>query len=80
MSRLTLYHDSRLTVVGGDDHALGKFLQVFDKTMENETEEGEGLVFDWSELFGIERNLTGESSNIPPQTIINNYIKNNMKT
>jgi hypothetical protein len=78
MSRQTLYHDSRLTVIGGDDHALGKFLQVYDK--EIETEEGEGLVFDWSELFGVEINFTGESSNIPPQTIINTYIKNNMKT
>ena len=73
MSRKTIYQDSRLTVVGGEDHMLGKFLQIFDKEMENETPEGEGLVFDWSERFGIERNFTGYIYD-EPQKVIDSYI------
>lgn len=75
MSRKTLYRDNRLTVVGGEDQALGKFLQVFDNKMENETPEGEGLVFDWSEVFGVEINLTGCPASMTPESIINNYIE-----
>jgi hypothetical protein len=53
MSRFTAYQDSRLNVVYGEDHMLGKFYQIFDREMQDETEEGEGLVFDWSERFGL---------------------------
>lgn len=70
MSRKTIYQDARFTVVGGEDHAVGKFLQVFDKEMEHETPEGEGLILDWSELFGMERNLTGEPSSLGAEKII----------
>jgi hypothetical protein len=74
MSRKTIYHDSRLSVVTGDDHALGKFFQIFDKEMQDETPEGEGLVLDWSELFGFETNLTGISKQIDVELIIAQYI------
>ena len=59
MSRETLHQDNRLTVITGIDHALGTFFQIFDKDLENETPDGEGIVLDWSELFGFETNLTG---------------------
>jgi hypothetical protein len=75
MSRKTVYQDKRLTVVSGIDHALGKFHQVFDKEMENETPDGEGLVFDWSELFGFETNCTGYPDSMGVESIIDNYIK-----
>jgi hypothetical protein len=75
MSRITTYQDSRLTAVKGVDHALGEFLQLFDKDVE--TPEGEGLVYDWSELFGVEVNFTGIPSSTPPQMIIDTYIKEN---
>lgn len=75
MSRNTLYKDNKLTLVGGDDHMLGKFLQLFDKEMENETPEGEGLVLDWSELFGLERNYTGYPNTMQPESIAENYIQ-----
>jgi hypothetical protein len=74
MSRKTIYKDERFTVVGGDDHAVGKFLQVFDKELENETPEGEGLILDWSELFGMETNLTGEPTSLGAQVIIDKLI------
>jgi hypothetical protein len=77
MSRKTLYEDNRLLVVGGDDHAVGKFLQVFDRQMTEATPEGEGLVYDWSEMFGVEVNLTGLPDTYLPETIINNYIEEN---
>jgi hypothetical protein len=79
MSRVTIYQDQRLTLVGGQDHMLGDFLQLFDKDMENETPEGEGLVFDWSRFFGTEINLTGISINTgkKPIEIINEYINEN---
>jgi hypothetical protein len=78
MSRKTIYHDERFSLVGGQDHALGVFLQLFDKEMEDETPEGEGLVLDWSELFGIEINFTGISISDhknPPIDIAIQYIE-----
>jgi len=77
MSRITFYQDGRLTAVKGQDHMLGSFLQLFDKELEHETPEGEGLVLDWSEGFGLETNLTGEPGVLPPMLIITNYIKTN---
>lgn len=76
MSRITLYQDDRLTLVGGHDHMLGSFLQLFDKDLEHETPEGEGLVFDWSQGFGTEANYTGISINTgkKPVEIIEQYI------
>jgi len=59
MSRKTLHQDERFHLVEGDDHVLGAFIQLFDKEMETETPEGEGLVLDWSKMFGYERNYTG---------------------
>lgn len=74
MSRITVYYDGKITVVTGDDHAVGKFFQIFDEDMVYETPEGEGLVFDWSEMFKIKINLTGQSNTLEPLEIIQNYI------
>ena len=74
MSRKTIYQDDRFTVVGGDDHALGKFLQVFDKEAEYDSPDGEGLILDWSEGFGMETNLTGEPSSLGAPKIIDKLI------
>ena len=59
MSRNTLHRDKRFHLVEGEDHVLGSFIQLFDKDMQDETPEGEGLVLDWSKMFGMERNYTG---------------------
>lgn len=75
MSRRTLFENSRLTLVGGEDHVLGSFLQLYDKDLQHETPEGEGLIFDWSQGMGIETNLTGESNKEPPLAIVMHYIK-----
>jgi hypothetical protein len=79
MSRLTIYKDDRITVITGVDHAIGKFFQIFDKEMENETPEGEGVVYEWSELFGVETNYTGFPSTLEPQTIMDKYINEHCK-
>jgi hypothetical protein len=73
MSRHTIYWDERFSVVAGTDHVLGLFVQLFDKEMEQETPEGEGLMFDWSQGFGVERNLTGIPGENPVE-IVNQYI------
>jgi hypothetical protein len=73
MSRHTIYWDERFSVVAGNDHVLGLFVQLFDKEVEQETPEGEGLVFDWSQGFGVERNLTGIPGENPVE-IVNRYI------
>lgn len=72
MSRSTIYADKRLTVIAGNDHVLGNFFQIFDKKVE--TPEGEGLVFDWSERFGIETNFTGLSKKLEPLSIVYQYV------
>ena len=59
MSRITLHQDKRFHLVSGEDHMLGSFLQLYDKDMESESPNGEGLILDWSQVFGFEVNLTG---------------------
>lgn len=75
MSRKTIYKDNRLTVVQGIDHVLGEFYQIFDNEMVDETSEGEGLILDWSKLFGFEVNFTGQPNSIPVPEIITSYIE-----
>jgi hypothetical protein len=77
MSRQTVYHDNNITIIAGTDHAVGKFLQIFDKRMEADTPEGEGLVFDWSELFGLDVNYTGIPKDLPILDIVQKYIEEN---
>jgi len=76
MSRKTIYQDQKLILVGGRDHMFGDFLQLYDKTMESETREGEGLIFDWSQGFGTEINLTDIDGSKPMEICIK-YIKDN---
>jgi len=80
MSRDTVYKDERFALVAGRDHVLGLFVQLFDKKMEDETPEGEGLVLDCSQLFGVERNLTGipipKEVDFRPIDIAMQYIEN----
>jgi len=79
MSRITLYQDKRLTLIGGEDHMLGSFLQLYDKEKQDETPEGEGLIYDWSMFFGTETNYTGIpiDTGKKPIEIIREYIKEN---
>lgn len=79
MSRKTIYHDSRLTLVSGEDHLLGSFLQLFDKKLEDKTAEGEGLIYEWSQRFGTETNFTGigYDTDQKPMEICQEYIDKN---
>lgn len=79
MSRETYYQDQRLSLVGGHDHMLGDFLQLYDYDMQTITPEGEGLIFDWSQGFGTDINLTGISLELKPVEICNKYINENKK-
>lgn len=77
MSRYTNYQDERFTVVSGHDHILGKFIQVYDKDMEEETPDGEGLILDWSEGFGIGINYLGtpiSNNEIEVMTKVGKYL------
>jgi hypothetical protein len=78
MSRNIAYLNQNIELITGNDHVLGKFIQLFDNNLINETPEGEGLVFDYSESFGIEINTTGISNSYPLKTIINTYINDNL--
>jgi hypothetical protein len=75
MSRHTIYSDERVTLVGGNDHMFGDFLQLYDKDLQHETPEGEGLILDWSQHTGISINYTGQPTSLPVMTIIRNYIE-----
>lgn len=80
MSRFTNYRDDRLTVVSGDDHLLGRFIQLYDN--EVETPEGEGIVLDWSEGFGVTINFTGiptSNSEIDVMHTVEEYLKERVK-
>jgi len=58
MSRKTIEINDQYSFVKGHDHMLGKFYQLYDKASVDETPEGEGLIFEWSEKFGYETNHT----------------------
>jgi hypothetical protein len=76
MSRITKYKDDKLEFVVGDDHVLGAFIQLYDK--EVDTPEGEGIVLDWSERFGMNTNYTGIPSvnnMLEVLEMVNDYIK-----
>jgi len=77
MSRETVYQDNRLQVIAGTDHMLGKFLQVFDQDMKDQTPEGEGLVLDWSEGFGTETDFTGLPKDLDPLQKALKYVEEN---
>jgi len=51
MSRNTRQINSYVGIAYGEDHAVGKFIQVFDKRTKSKIEEG--CVFDFDELFGF---------------------------
>lgn len=78
MSRITKYRDEKLQVVVGDDHMLGKFIQLYDKDVD--TPEGEGLILDWSERLGMSINYTGIPSvnnMLEVYNIVSEYISEN---
>jgi len=79
MSRITLFSNDRFSLVGGEDHVLGRFVQLFDKEMVDETPEQEGLIYDWCELWGVEINYTGIPNNTLPHILVENYIKETQK-
>lgn len=56
MSRLKIYENKRYVVYSGNDIALGKFIQLYDKHYQNDYPDTDGLVFDWSEKFQIKIN------------------------
>lgn len=74
MSRITLHNGNRFTIVAGADHILKSFLQLYDKTKENETPEGEGLIFDWSVALGLEVNQANININKTNKTILDDLI------
>lgn len=76
MSRVVYYKDNRLTVITGNDHILGLFIQVYDNKVE--TPDGEGIVLDWSEGFKYSINLTGIPNNDDPTIIVNQYVEKNV--
>jgi hypothetical protein len=49
------------TIIHGDDNTLGKFVDITDERYANSglDEQGEGYLFEWSELFGTSTNLIG---------------------
>lgn len=61
MSRTTIKKSNNIFIYTGDDHAIGRFLDVIDlRFAGHETDEGgEGFVFEWSDMFGITTNLIG---------------------
>ena len=77
MSRKTIYQDQRLVLVTGHDHMLGDFIQLYDNDLISETPEGEGLIFDWSQGFGVEINYTGINLELKPLDICLKYIEEN---
>ena len=54
MSRCINYINNRFSIVWGNDHVLGLFIQVTDLDFMGDVRDrsGEGYVFDWDQMFG----------------------------
>ena len=76
MSRNIYYKDERLTVVLGNDHAIGSFVQIYDNQVET-LDNDEDLVFDCSTLFGCDINLINIPSDVDIMISIDKYIAEN---
>lgn len=74
MSRNTIYEDDKILLIEGEDEISGRFVMMFDRDLEYESLDGEGLVLDWSEITGYKINYTGYPSSMRPKTIAHNYI------
>jgi hypothetical protein len=61
MSRFHEELSGDVTITTGDDHALGRFMQVSDQryARSGEDEQGEGYVLNWDQVFGFSTNLIG---------------------
>lgn len=79
MSRITVYQDTEVEVVVGTDHVVGRFIQIYDSTLRGVTPEGEGLIYDWSETFGVQTNMTGIPSSTPPEILMNEYLSEHIR-
>lgn len=58
---IDLPDNSSIHIHYGTDHAIGKFLDITDDRFAgiDADDQGEGYVFEWSEMFGITINLIG---------------------
>ena len=74
MSRTIFHEDKRITIIKGLDHIYGNFIQIYDNEMLKESSEGEGIVYDWSENFGMETNLTPFPNVLPPDIMVKTYM------
>lgn len=61
MSRHNLPFNEHTTIHSGSDHAIGRFIDIADSRYAGHISDvqGEGYVFEWSEMFGISTNLIG---------------------
>lgn len=61
MSRIERKINQTTTVVTGNDHAIGQFLQVQDVryARSNKDDQGEGYILEYDTMFGFTTNLVG---------------------
>lgn len=61
MSREIININKNISIAYGNDHAIGKFLDIRDKryAQSNKDEQGEGYLVEWCEMFKFAPNLIG---------------------
>lgn len=83
MSRHTIRRGVKTIAIYGNDHALGRFLDIVDERYANHPADtqGEGYIYSWTELFGVSLNLANltpvEARDLESRTArrkINNFI------
>jgi hypothetical protein len=75
MSRHTHKISDHTSVVSGNDHAIGQFIDVTDSRYANSDldEQGEGYLVEWSTLFGFTQNKIGitiEQLKASPEVVV----------
>jgi hypothetical protein len=77
--RNTIYDDDRFTIITGEDHMCGHFIQIYDTEAEDDCPSGEGIILEWSSLFGYQTNNSDIANNLSIDVWMDVFkIKNNI--
>jgi hypothetical protein len=75
-----IYNDDRFTIITGEDYTCGHFIQIYDTEAEYDCPSGEGIILDWSSLFGYLTNNTDIAENLSIDEWMEEFkIDNNIK-
>lgn len=74
MKKKVIFENGQITVTVRVHPILGQIIQLIDESMIDRTPEGNGVMLDWDERYGVNINHTGISNKLPVSQILAQYI------